>query len=264
MEKPLKVLLVEDDLAECKAISRYVDKVDGVRLVDVTNNSTKALESVVDCIPDVVILDIELHKGHGNGLLFLEKLNAANIQFRPYILVTTNNSSQITHEHARELGADFIMAKYQEDYSAESVIDFLVSMKSTIAFKKRKQGIPDDLMTGEEKSEAVKRTVRRLNAEFDMIGISPKYIGRKYLLDAVQVAMSNERTNICHTVAKIHKKSAPSVERAMANAINVTWKTSDVIDLRKHYTAKIRTDKGTPTLTEFIFYYATKMKDDDD
>ena len=46
----------------------------------------------------------------------------------------------------------------------------------------------------------------------------------------------------------------------MQNAINRTWYTSDTEDLLKYYTARIRSDKGVPTLMEFISYYANKIR----
>ena len=55
-------------------------------------------------------------------------------------------------------------------------------------------------------------------------------------------------------------KTDSSVERAMQNAINRAWRNSDIDELLTHYKAKISSDKGVPTLTEFIHYYANKIK----
>ena len=46
----------------------------------------------------------------------------------------------------------------------------------------------------------------------------------------------------------------------MQNAINAAWKHTDIDELLTHYTAKIRSSKGSPTVTEFISYYANKIK----
>ena len=35
---------------------------------------------------------------------------------------------------------------------------------------------------------------------------------------------------------------------------------TDIEDLLKHYTAKVNSEKGCPTITEFICYYANKLK----
>ena len=50
----------------------------------------------------------------------------------------------------------------------------------------------------------------------------------------------------------------------MQNAIKQAWTTNDVEDLLQFYTARIRPDRGAPTLMEFVCYYANKIKNDID
>ncbi len=260
--KDLKVLLVEDEPADCAAISRYVDITEGIRLVGITNSIEKALHDVQDCFPDAVILDVELHKGDGDGITFMERLRTLDLPLYPFIMVTTNNISQIIYGRMRELGADFILSKNQENYGAEYVIDFLMSMKSTIFFRKSRQGIPDDILSLDSREDITRRILRRIDTELDLIGISPKVLGRKYIVDAIQMIMANPEPNFCSAIAKKYGKSPQSVDHAMNNAINVAWKTSAIEDLVQHYTAKIRSEKGSPTSTEFVYYYAGKIKND--
>ena len=132
MERELNIILVEDDADTCKRFTEYADLSDAVSIAAVTNNSYRALELVNELHPDAVILDLELNEGKGNGLLFLQDLKNLDIPFHPYILIATNNSSTITYEYARKFGADFIMSKYQSDYSEQNVLDFLVMMKDII------------------------------------------------------------------------------------------------------------------------------------
>ena len=40
----------------------------------------KALDMVQYCIPDAIILDLELHEGGGNGLFFLSKLHDLGLE----------------------------------------------------------------------------------------------------------------------------------------------------------------------------------------
>ena len=47
----------------------------------------------------------------------------------------------------------------------------------------------------------------------------------------------------------------------MQNAINKAWRTTDIEDLSINYTARISSEKGVPTMTEFIYYYADKLKE---
>ena len=46
----------------------------------------------------------------------------------------------------------------------------------------------------------------------------------------------------------------------MQNAINRAWKTTDIDDLLRYYEARINSERGVPTSTEFIYYYANKIR----
>jgi len=258
MDKALTVLLVEDDQEECETFVRLIDPMEDVRLIGVTNNDTKALEYVKDHLPDAVILDLELHKGKGTGIAFLEALKEMQIKTPPYILVTTHNISRITHERVRNEGADFIMVKSQEDYSADKAIKFLKSLKQTIQESRKKiqkqNGLAEDSPYDLKKRQEV-----RVSTEIDLIGISPKAVGRSYLIDAIMCRIEGQ-TGQFTVIAKKYGKTEASVERAMQNAINRAWNTMHPDDLLTHYTSRVHSEKGVPSVTEFICYYANKMK----
>lgn len=257
MDKILKILLVEDEQAECREITRYIDTLEDVQLVAVTNTVCGALKHVQDYLPDAVILDLELHRGGGNGMQFLQELQIIKPKPFPYILVTTNNTSFITHENTRKLGADFIMVKSQSDYCAESVIDFLRALKNTIHSS---QARLTERETEETPDQKRKRLYARVSSEMERIGISPKATGRKYLIDGIIMLYDGLPHNICGTIAQKYTKSDASVERAMQNAITATWRKTDIEDLETFYTARINSARGVPTITEFLHYYADKLK----
>jgi len=260
LDKPLNILLVEDDQEECKAFVRVTDPIDDVRLIGVTNNENKALEYVKDYLPDAIILDLELHKGSGSGISFLTTLNKMRMKFTPYILVTTHNISRITHKQARHLGADYIMVKSQEDYSVKNVVDFLRSLKNVIHDSRQQLKDKGDL-TDESPGDIRKRLETRVTTEIDLIGISPKALGRNYLIDAIMLKTEGQTHQIAE-IARKYCKTDASVERAMQNAINKAWSTMQPDDLMLHYTARIQSEKGVPTLMEFIYHYANKLKNE--
>lgn len=260
MDKILEILLVEDDQTACKELVQAVDNnPDDFNLIGITNNSSRAYQYVVESCPDAVILDLELHHGGGDGLEFLKRLKDSQLSRTPFILVTTNNISEVTHEIARKLGADFIMTKSQEGYSAKSVLEFLKITKSVI-LNRRNQNQSSGFE--ESPTQAAKRLQRRICLELDKIGISAKSFGYNYLIDAITITIKEPTQHLCDRIAEKHRKSATSVERAMQNAINRAWNTADIQDLLDNYTAKIKSDKGVPTITEFIYYYAQKIKND--
>ena len=257
-DKTINILLIEDDVAACRELSLYIEKIDNLKLIGITGNSDEGVEMVKSMLPDVVILDIELHRGAGNGIMFLAKLNALKLSMRPYILITTNNSSNVTYESARQLGADFIMSKHKSDYSAQYVIEFIRMIQHTIM--SRKPSDTENIIEEDPFEKNLPLYTRRVYRELDLIGISPKNIGYRYLADAILLIMRDPSANVYSELAENHKKSDASVERAMQNAINRAWRHSDIEELLAHYTARIHSEKGVPTTLEFVYYYANKVK----
>ncbi len=259
MENVLTVLLVEDDQKACSEIIEYIDTLDDVKLIGVTNNSTKAIEIVKDNLPQALILDLELHQGCGNGLQVLEELKTQLFTIKPYVLVTTNNSSHTTYEVARTLGADFIMPKHQDNYSSRNAIDFLRMIKDVIRTQNDRI---NDIKISETPENKRKRIVKRIQSELYLISVSPNLTGFNYLIDGIIVTIEGSSRSLCSQLASKYGKSEPSIERAMQNAINMAWRAAPIEDLLKHYTAKIRSDKGVPTITEFVCFYANKLRDE--
>ena len=260
MGSKLEILLVEDDVEVCEEISNQILDSEDMVLVGVTNNAQKAIQEISDKLPDAVILDLELHTGSGNGLSVLQELRDICLPKRPYILITTNNSSRTTYEMAHALGADFIMSKHKEGYSIESVLDFLRITKSVI--RQINDSGTIEFSTTETEEQHTRRITRRIMVELDRVGINPKSVGYTYLVDAIMIVLKKPTHNVCTPIAVKHKKSEASVERAMQNAINRAWRTNSTEDLLACYTAKINADRGNPTVTEFICYYANKIRNE--
>lgn len=256
----LTILLVEDDAQICKNFVKCTCDNDDLMIVSITNNATKALADIKDYLPDVVILDLELHLGSGSGLDVLNGLPALQLDINPYMLITTNNSSNTTFEFARQLGADFIMSKHQQDYSEQSVLNFLKMMKSVI--KSRKKSLSTASPTTEAPEMHRKRITQRIITELNFVGINPKAVGYRYLIDAILIVIDKPTQNLSVIIAQKYGKTDSSVERAMQNAINQAWRKTDIDELYQHYTAKIHSDKGMPTISEFIYYYANKIKNE--
>lgn len=260
MNEKLEILIVEDDTLLSKELALLIDNSDDLFLIAVTNDSFKAIEYIKDTVPDVVILDLELHQGKGSGLNVLYNIHTLSLSKKPYILVNTDNSSVITHETARTLGADYIMSKQQEDYSSQSIIDFLRIIHPAI--KNIQISSSDVSNTTKPTEQYSKRICRHIMAELNHVGINPKSVGYTYLIDAIYLMVKQPAQSICAALADKYNKSESSIERAMQNAINRAWEIQDMKELMRCYTAKISSAKGSPTLTEFICYYANIIRNE--
>lgn len=256
----LTVLLVEDDINTCKNFSEYIEQRDDISLVYTTNNADDAIEKIRFFRPDAVILDLELHNGSRGGLQVLSSIG--NTEQKPYILVTTNNSSQTTYECARSLGADYIMYKHQQDYSEKEVVDFLLLIKNVL-----KRGTATNTACNEESlAEKSKHLDIAIEKCLDSVGIKIKHVGYKFLREAIHILYESpaypEITfhDICEEVAKNFSVNTASVERSMEYAIDSAWKTTDPEILLENYTARLRKDKASPTVMEFVTYFTNKLK----
>jgi len=256
-DKKLKVLLVEDDTSACAEFVSYIDSLSDTELVGVTNSSFKAFELVRSAEPDALILDLELHEGSGNGLLLLNDMRTLDSSKIPYTIITTNNTSNTTFESARRLGADFIFTKHQANYSPRSAVDFLRLMAPVIhAHRNNSSSVP---ATADSIDIAERQKRKKICAEFDILGMSNKNLGYKYLADAVSITMDKPTPNIPFILSKQYEKTAASIERAMQHAIERTWNSVPIDDLTANYTAHINPDREMPTVMEFVTYYADKL-----
>ena len=253
MANTLSLLVIEDEEAVCGEYARLCSPSRGIALIGTTNSSQSGLQLTKEKLPDAVVLDLELHNGSGNGLMYLSGLQELNLGHRPYVMVVTNNISAATHSLARKMGADFIITKNQSDYSVEMVLSMLRSISACLV---------SDNKSAVRTVEAGDRSDldSRICKELDEIGINPKHKGRQYLREAIALISERKQPNISSVIADRYSTSAASVERAMQHAVNRAWKLTDIDTLITSYTARINPAKGVPTTTEFIYYYADKIK----
>lgn len=255
--KPMKLLLIEDDTNEC-SIYKEIDRLrKDIEFVAITNSNIEAIKYVKKYMPEGIILDLELTKGYGTGFDFLKELQLLKLTNYPKIIVTTNVCSDSVYEYLHENGIDFIFYKKQENYSQEKVINTLLLLRQYKNSKLQEIDIKDD-------KEVEDIISKKIDEELDLIGISTHLQGRKYLHDAIQYVIDNEKENNKITVVQFlvskYKKSNSTISRAMQNAILHAWRISAIEDLNTYYTARINYETGVPTPTEFIYYYSNKIK----
>lgn len=101
-----------------------------------------------------------------------------------------------------------------------------------------------------------------INHELDLIGITKKLKGRKYIHDAILFLIQNENSNINvnRYLAKKYQKAETTITNGMRTAISSAWSKSSLDDLMEHYTIIVNYQTGEPTPMELIYYYVDKIK----
>lgn len=261
MHKRIDLLVVEDEESTCREYEKKCEEYEDIFLIGTAQNSSDGVKMVEKYHPNAIVLDLEFHNGGGNGLIFLEQINKLELPQKPFVLVSTNNISQITHSIARNRGADFVVTKNQLDYSVDMVLGLLQGINSSIP--NMGDGISSDSPAAKLRAEQEygRKIASNIIKELDLVGISPKLKGRIYLKDAIELVIKHRQVDhLTRVLAEMHKKTEPSVERAMQNAINYAWRNTDIDTLSKYYDTYVNPKRGVPTVTEFIYYYAEKVK----
>jgi DNA-binding NarL/FixJ family response regulator len=261
-DKPMPLLLVEDDVAECIKFKDCANTRTDITFIAMTGSGKDALEYVKTRLPEGVILDLELHRGKGSGLQFLADLKTADLALRPIVIVTTNSPSSLVYNHVHDMGADLVFYKRQSDYGPEMVVNTLLALRKSLHTVKR-DGLPGDLQTIESPEEQRVRIMKRICTELDLVGIGIRYKGRAYIEESIFLLLSRDKDtseSILYQVAERKRLSYSSVIRAIQTAINKAWDSSSIEDLAKYYTARISIKTGVPSPTEFIYYYADRIR----
>jgi DNA-binding NarL/FixJ family response regulator len=101
----LRVLLVEDSPVIRGLIMEIINEVPGVTVSESVESERDAIEAVARLDVDVVILDLQLRKGTGFGVLRALR----DMAKKPVVVVLTNFALQSYRETALALGArDFL------------------------------------------------------------------------------------------------------------------------------------------------------------
>ena len=256
--KPMKILIIEDDINDCNNFINCIKNRNDIELVAITDSDIEGLKNVKLKHPEGIVLDLELNNsttGNTDSLEFLSKLRKMNLNYQPIVIVTTHVNSTRTYEILHRSGVDLILYKDHPNYSCDYVLNKFINLRDTTS----KQTIATLKEEMEEKENKISDCIYH---ELDLIGVTAKLKGRTYIHDAILYLIQNENsnTNVIQHLTKVHKKSGNTITNGIQNAIIHAWRVSSIEDLMTYYTARVNYETGIPTPMEFIYYYVDKIK----
>ena len=256
--KPMKILLIEDEINDCNNFINCVKSRKDVELVAVTDSDVDGLRYVQTKGPEGIVLDLELNNsttGNTDSLDFLSNLKRLKLNYEPIVIVTTHVNSKRTYEILHRSGVDLILYKDHPQYSCNLVLNHFINLRK-IPIERSASSVEDILKENKDKISDC------INHELGLIGITSNLKGRKYIHDAILYLIQNEDSdvNVIKYLTSIHKKSATTVTNGIQNAIYHAWRTSPIEELTKYYTARVNYETGIPTTMEFLYYYRDKIK----
>jgi len=266
-EKPMRLLLIEDEVGDCLRFSDCAKRRPDIIFVGMTDSCEEGMGLVKSRLPEGVILDLQLVKGSGSGLRFLELLAETELTLRPIVAVTTSNQSSVVLKRIQELGADWYFSKTQQDYNEDFVVNTLLSLRNALHVKQKdgadlrgKYRISGSIV--ESIDERHDRIYKRIDVELDLVGVKVRLKGRKYLREAIFLKIHSEKQSgsSIEQVAHNHGLAYGTVNKVMQTAINNAWESADIDEIYTHYTARISQKNGVPSPSDFIHHYADKIR----
>ncbi|MCI9063562.1 MAG: response regulator [Clostridia bacterium] len=258
-EKPMKVLIVEDDANDCNNFINVLKNRDEFELIAITDSDIDALKYVKLKHPEGIVLDIELNNsvsGNSDSLEFLDNLKKMNLKNPPVVIVTTHINSKRTYDILHRKGVDIILYKDKPTYSSEYVLNKLLALRESSPVSSI-EVLKEELIDNEKKISDY------IYHELDLIGIAHKLKGREYIHDAILYLIQNPDSdiNVIKYLTNIYKKAENTISNGIQTAIIHAWRVSSLEDLSTYYTAKVNYETGVPTPMEFIYYYVRKIKE---
>lgn len=105
----IRVLIIEDDPMVREINSKFLNKIKGFEFCDAVGNLTEAKESVLENMPDLILLDVFLPKE--NGIDFLKWLRSEEFEI-DVILITADKTVDRVQEAFRYGAVDYLIKPF--------------------------------------------------------------------------------------------------------------------------------------------------------
>jgi len=277
MQRPIRVLLADDNREFVEVVKEYIERQEDMSLVGVAYHGNEALELISREEPHVVLLDIIMP--HLDGLGVLEKLQ--NAPLRPKIIILTAFGQESMTQRAVSLGANYYILKpfdldilgkrirqLQDDFSSSVNIasnSSTVSNRNSVSNANSNSNSNSQISTG-----ILPPTSKNLEVEvtrmIHQMGVPAHVKGYQYLRDAIvnvvsDVSLLGAVTKELYPMIAVKYQTTPSrVERAIRHAIELAWDRGNVDFMNRFFGYTINVDRGKPTNSEFVAMVADKLR----
>lgn len=249
MEKRLRVLITDDNRHFCSILKETIDKDPMFTVVGIAHDGISALDMIAELQPDLVILDIIMPMLDGLGVLEKARLNGYSDHTR-FIVMSAVGHDDITFR-AMNLGAMYYVVKPFD------LNEFLRRLKE---FAGRQVPASEP-----EKRKVSVRIDNHIIGCLRELGVPMHVRGYQYIQDAVRIVIESPGSigkvtkNIYPVIAEMHDTTSSRVERAIRNAIDLTFVRGNRESLMRVFNAELGDDRKL-TNSEFIVMLADRIR----
>ena len=231
MDKPVRVLIADDNRDLIEVLKTYVYSQDDMELVGVAYHGNEALDLIYQESPDVVILDIIMP--HLDGLGVLEKLRFEEQRSRVIILTAYGQESMI--QRVANLGADYYMLK---PFDLDTLGNRIRQVGCKTTCSSSSGHIPTNKAIPYEVNVTSKASTYSLEVEvtrtIQQMGVPAHVKGYQYLREAIvsvveEISLLDAVTKVLYPrIADKYQTTSSRVERGIRHGIELAWDRDNV------------------------------------
>ena len=243
----IRVMLADDNPNVVRLLTDFLSRKGEIELVAAVTDGAAIVDTVCECAPDVLIMDIIMPRR--DGFMVLEELSRREGVKKPKVIVLTGLGRDDFVIRALRLGASYYMVKPFDMQSLYARI---------LDFARDDEPLPEP----EPQAESPDDQITNL---FLTLGIPAHIKGYQYLREAVRMVLSNHdlinriTKELYPGVARKFATSPSKVERAMRHAIEVAWTRGRLDTVNQLYGYKVFRKEEKPTNGEFISCIVEKI-----
>ena len=247
MANKIRIMITKED----KEFERQCEKnlsLSDFEVIFVEKDGSKVLEQIYKYNPDMLLMDVFMHKIDALGVLGeLKKLNGR----KPVVALMSSIDNPAFHNELISAGADYYFLR---------PFDFGMMSRRLIQLME---------WSGKENGTAPRDTYSVETVISDImreIGVPAHIKGYEYLRESIKLVIG--KPDLIHavtkelypTIAKNNMTTPSRVERAIRHAIEVAWDRGDVDVLSSYFGYTILNSRGKPTNSEFIAMISDKLR----
>lgn len=258
----MKVLICDDNKNFTGIMKEYLSSQDDIEVVGIAVNGRDAVEKILNCEPDVVLLDVVMPELDGLGVM--EKLVESKIERMPKVILQSAISQDKVIREALSLGAYCFILK---PYELPALVDRIRTAyaDSSVASNNFMVVPLENSIDNVNQGSALDIEMEVTNL-MHKVGIPANISGHQYLREAIMMVIKDRglitgiTKELYPEVAKKFDTTGPKVERAIRHAIEVCWLKGRMDVLESTFGYAISPERGKPTNSEFIAMVADKIR----
>lgn len=233
----IKVVLVDDNKSVIDSYVDYINTIDNIEVVGIAKNGKEAISILKEKEVSVVVLDIIMPEMDGIGVMkFINQMKK-----RPKVIVTSVIKKDVIVKKFLDLKVIYYMIK---PFTVESLINRIQDIEDTSLYQK-----------------LIEKEVEKI---FQKIDIPRNLKGTNYIKDSIVIVASDDKYNknmggIYQLLAQKYQVSEKSIEKAIRNAVDITFERGNTKFLTELFKTQISIFNGKVSNKAFIFHIAKEI-----